>query len=127
MATIARSKSCSFIPQDLPISELFSDIEEISKKILNLNVQVDSVFRHLQYLSSIERSIERSMERSIARSINSLEDKITTLNSKIAILEIAQIQNELQINQNTQNIEKLNKNLQELSSKVDRLIQAKLL
>ena len=47
MASFVRSKSCSFIPQDLPASELFSDIKENRKLIRGLNKQIIALAREI--------------------------------------------------------------------------------
>jgi hypothetical protein len=45
MATLQRSRSCSFIPQDLPISELFSDIVINKKNSQRLEKELISFVR----------------------------------------------------------------------------------
>lgn len=116
MATLIRSKSCSFIPQDLPVSELFLDIKANRERICRMESEI---IRFSKNLVGEFRTLESSMIKEIRflkAQISVSEREIKDLNTSLQGLEHL-------IHQNAREIKKVIRHLQEINSKVDRLAQ----
>ncbi len=115
MATLVRSKSCSFIPQDLPISELFSDIKQNREKILSLEEKF--------------KAFGEKFSKDYNRKILSLNSKIRELQEQIQICEIEIATLKASFNMarhlrehNYRSIRQITKDVSELTAQVNQLI-----
>ena len=119
MASLTRSKSCSFIAQDLPISELFSEIKVNREKIHRIERQVVKFAENLV-------SDFRTLESAIATEIRSIKGKISVYEKEITELRRSLDAMERQVMQNTKDIQIVFCALQELTAKVELLAKSRL-
>jgi uncharacterized coiled-coil protein SlyX len=117
MAIHVRSKSCSFVPQDLPASELFSDIKENRKLIRELNKQVVELAREISRQT-------HDFESLVVNHIKRIDAHIAGHESKI--LEITGFLHTLnrQMSHNSRDIRLLQGQIVELTRKVDALFHS---
>ncbi len=104
MATLVRSKSCSFIPQDLPISELFSDIKQNREKILSLEEKFKAFGK--KFSKDYNRKILslNSEIRQLQEQIQTCEIEIATLKASFEIVRHQREHNNRIIRQITQDV-----------------------
>lgn len=110
MASHLRSKSCSFVPQDLPASELFSDIDQNRQSIRELNKQISELTRKTHIFEIVTVNHIRRIDAFIA----ALENKIVQINGFLHIVHH-------QTANNSRDILLLKEQIAELTRKVDLL------
>jgi hypothetical protein len=119
MASLTRSKSCSFIPQDLPISELFSEIKVNREKIQRIEYQFVKFTEN--FLSDF-----RSLESAIAAEIKSIKGRISLYEKDITELRRSLNAMERHVMLKTKDIQIITCALQELTVKVELLAKSRL-
>jgi hypothetical protein len=119
MASLTRSKSCSFIAQDLPISELFAEIKVNREKIQRIECQVVKMAENLV-------SDFRTLESAIATEIKYIKGKISFYEKEITEFRRSLNAMERQVMKKTKDIQIVYCALQELTVKVELLAKSRL-